>query len=84
MGVSWKIRFLRDEGLEKPIYRVELPKMVGAWIVRSFKGAGWLGKKRGSGIFVEWGWYYNAHYDDKILLLIFPKMLSEIFNSEIC
>ena len=47
------------------------------------KGWGVSAKESGT-FFEEGGWYPNTHYDDKNILLIFPKMLSEIFCSKIC
>ena len=35
-------------------------------------------------VFLRGAWYPNAHYDDKSVLWIFPKMPSEIFCSKIC
>ena len=73
--VPWKI-WLFKGGSQK----TNLPKR-GAWTVCKFeKGPG---KKEGLGVF-EGTWYPNAHYDDKSVLWIFPKIPSEIFCSKIC
>ena len=77
MGVPWKIWFLK-RGFTKNQY-------IGGNCVK--RGGGTFGQftdlrggcqKRGGGVF------FNAHYDDKKYLSIFPKMPSEIFCSRIC
>ena len=75
IGVLWKIWFLKRDPKNQYTEKREVGKFSD--LRRS------LAKKEGFGIF-EGAWYPNAHYDNKSVLWIFPKMPSEIFFPKIC
>ena len=73
----WKIWVLRGGGSQKP----NLLKKGGLGQFADLRRN--LVKNRVL-VFLREAWYANAHYDDKSVLWIFPKMPSEIFCSKIC